>query len=177
MNVQTGKTALVAVSKENLLQIRDLLENITADDYTAKPRILSGATIGQHIRHILEFYLLLVSGSFLGTINYDKRERDIKVETDPQFARQTIDRLLKGLNTLDVNLPVKLDADYTRDGHTQNHIQSSIGRELAYCIEHSIHHQALIKAGLIALGLEHITDDLFGVAYSTIRYRKDQCAQ
>ena len=58
----------MSVAKENLLQIRDLLENLTTDDYTATPRILSGATIGQHIRHILEFYLLLVSGSFSGTI-------------------------------------------------------------------------------------------------------------
>jgi len=49
-----------AVAKENLIQIKDLLGNITAAHYTTKPEILSGASIGQHVRHILEFYLLLV---------------------------------------------------------------------------------------------------------------------
>lgn len=165
------------VAKENLLQIRDLLGTITAEHYTAKPEILSDASIGQHVRHILEFYLLLVSGSFSGTISYDKRERDIKLENSTEFAIQTIDRLIKGVDTLDTNFPVKLEADYTSKGNSQNNINSSVGRELAYCIEHSIHHQALIKAGLIALNLRHCTDEYFGVAYSTIRYRNDQCAQ
>lgn len=165
------------VAKENLLQIRDLLSSISEENYTAKPDILSGASIGQHTRHILEFYLLLVSGSFSGTISYDKRERDIMIENSLEFAKQTIDRLIKGVDTLDTNLPVKLEADYTAGGNTQNLINSSVGRELAYCIEHSIHHQALIKAGLISLGLGNVTDEHFGVAYSTIRYRKDQCAQ
>jgi len=166
-----------SVAKENLLQIKDLLSNITETNYTDKPKILSGASIGQHVRHILEFYLLLVSGSFSGTISYDKRERDIRIENSPEFAIQTIERLIKGVDTLDNNLAVKLEADYTAGGNIQNLINSSVGRELAYCIEHSIHHQALIKAGLIALGLGNVTDEHFGFAYSTIRYRKDQCAQ
>ncbi|MFP4060060.1 MAG: DinB family protein [Bacteroidales bacterium] len=164
-------------AKENLYQLRELLENISIEHYNAKPEILSGASIGQHIRHILEFYLLLVSGSFSGTISYDKRKRDIRIEEDTLFARETIDSLLKGVDTLDANHPVKLEGDYSTEGESQNLIDSSVGRELAYCIEHSIHHQALIKAGLIALGAAQITNEYFGVAYSTIRYRNDQCAQ
>ncbi len=164
-------------AKENLFQLRDLLKNISTEKYNEKPDILSGASIGQHIRHILEFYLLLVSGSFSGTISYDKRQRDLRIEGDTGFAVQTIDRLLAGIDTLDENLPVQLEADYSTGGNSQNLIHSSVGRELAYCIEHSIHHQALIKAGLIALGFENITYENFGVAYSTIRYRKNQCAQ
>jgi len=164
------------VSKENLYQLKDLLQAIDKQHYTEKPDILSGASIGQHIRHILEFYLLLVSGSFSGTINYDKRERDVRNEADPEFAINTIDRLLTGIDTLDENLQVYLEADYSLSGVSQNQIVSSVGRELAYCIEHSIHHQALIKAGLIVLGLKYLTDEHFGVAYSTIRYRNNSCA-
>jgi uncharacterized damage-inducible protein DinB len=165
------------VAKENLLQIKDLLQHIGHEYYTEKSVILSGSTIGQHIRHILEFYLLLVSGSFSGTISYDKRERDLRIETDPEFALRTIDRLLLGIETLENNLQVKFEGDYSKTGDSQNAIFSSVGRELAYCIEHSIHHQAIIKAGLISMGLEHLTDEYFGVAYSTIRYRNGQCAQ
>ncbi len=164
-------------AKENLYQLKELLDSVNNNQYTAKPEILSGASIGQHIRHILEFYLLLVSGSFSGTISYDKRKRDIRIEEDTLFARETINRLLKGIDTLDEKHPVKLEADYSTGGESQNLIDSSVGRELAYCIEHSIHHQALIKAGLIAQELAHLTNEHFGVAYSTIRYRNDQCAQ
>ncbi len=162
---------------ENLFQLKGLLEKISNEDYIRKPDILSGASIGQHIRHILEFYLLVISGSFSGIVNYDKRQRDAHIEEYPNFAIQTINRLLSGIETLNENLPVKMVADYSTVGKTNNLIFTSVGRELAYCIEHSIHHQALIKVGIIALGLSHIINENFGVAYSTIRYRKDQCAQ
>ncbi len=164
-------------AKENILQIRDLLQNIDNENYIRKADILSGSTIGQHVRHILEFYLLLVSGSFSGIISYDKRQRDTRIENDRHFVISMIDRLIQGIDTLDVNLTVKFEGDFTADGSSQNTIQSSVGRELAYCIEHSIHHQALIKAGLIALGLKELTDEHFGVAYSTIRFRENKCAQ
>lgn len=163
------------VAKENLQQLKDLLQGIDNKNYTDKSEILSGATIGQHIRHILEFYLLLVSGSFSGTISYDKRERDFHIEMDTDFAIHTIERLLKGVDTLDENMQIKFEGDYSKNGALQNSIISSVGRELAYCIEHSIHHQAIIKAGLISMGLKHLTDEHFGVAYSTIRYRNRSC--
>ena len=160
-------------AKDNLLQLRSLLEILGEAEYTTKHNILSGATIGQHMRHILEFYMLLVSGSFEGTISYDKRERNQKIETSLSFTVDTINLLIPALSLLKEKDPVQLEADYTEDGSSGNIVQSSIGRELAYCIEHSIHHQALIKAGLIAAGLAHTVDINFGVAYSTIRYREE----
>jgi uncharacterized damage-inducible protein DinB len=162
-----------AVAKENLMQLKEMLQAINNENYTRQNEILSGSSVGQHIRHILEFYLLLVSGSFSGTISYDKRQRDIRIEEDQQFAIQTIDRLLQGIDTLDETLTVKFEGDFTADGTAQNIVRSSVGRELAYCIEHSIHHQAIIKAGLIVLGLSELTNENFGVAYSTIRYREN----
>ena len=162
-----------AVAKENLMQLKEMLQGINNKNYTRQNEILSGSSVGQHIRHILEFYLLLVSGSFSGTISYDKRQRNIRIEEDQQFAIQTIDRLLQEIDTLDESLTVKFEGDFTADGTAQNIILSSVGRELAYCIEHSIHHQAIIKAGLIVLGLSKLTNENFGVAYSTIRYREN----
>lgn len=165
------------VAHENLLQLKDLLRNINTNDYTRKTDILSGSTVGQHMRHILEFYLLLISGSFSGVISYDKRQRDRQIEESTEFAAETVNRLLKGIETLDLNQEVKFEGDFTTDGSQDNFTASSVGRELAYCIEHSIHHQAIIKAGLIAMGLAGLTDGHFGVAYSTIRYRENKCAQ
>lgn len=166
-----------SIAKENLLQLKELLQVMKKEDFNRKTEILSGSSIGQHIRHILEFYLLLVSGSFSGTISYDKRQRDKRIEEEPRFAIETINRLITGVDTLDENQLVKFEGDFTEDGSADHFVHSSVGRELAYCIEHSIHHQAIIKAGLIAMGLSTLTDENFGVAYSTIRFRNDKCAQ
>lgn len=162
---------------ENLIQLSDLIAKTSPEEYTIKVDILSDGTIGQHIRHILEFYLLLVSGSLSGTISYDKRERDIRIEKDAKFALQTIENIISEIKTLDVNTHVKFEADYSTTGSSQNQIATTVGRELAYCVEHSIHHQALIKAALIRLGKTNLVDENFGVAYSTIRYREETCAQ
>jgi uncharacterized damage-inducible protein DinB len=157
-------------AKENLIQLKNLLNSLDETEYIRKHEILSEASIGQHIRHILEFYLLLVSGSFTGTISYDKRERNPRIENSLSFAIYTINLLIPAIRFLNEDDQVLLEADYTTDGSTENTVNSSVGRELAYCIEHSIHHQALIRAGLIAEGLSHVIDNNFGVAYSTIRY-------
>ena len=82
-------------AKENLIQLMRLLKAISESDYTRKNEILSGATISQHIRHILEFYLLLIAGSFTNTINYDKRERDGAIENHPSNAIKKIEKGFK----------------------------------------------------------------------------------
>lgn len=165
------------VAKENLTQLKELLEQISSSDYNQKPNILFGASIGQHIRHILEFYLLLISGSFEGKISYDKRERKLELETNPAKALELIVKLMNGIDLIYLTETIELEADYSGNGKKGSLIKTSVGRELAYCIEHSIHHQALIKAGLIALGLNNLISENFGVAYSTIRYRNNSCAQ
>ncbi|MDC1012234.1 hypothetical protein OAQ04_03240 [Flavobacteriaceae bacterium] len=53
--------------------------------------------------------------------------------------------------------------------------KSSFLRELAYCLDHRIHHQSLIKIGLTEQGLDHLIDENFGVAFFTQNYR-NECA-
>lgn len=162
---------------ENVNQLKKLVKTIDKTSYTLNINILSGASIGQHIRHILEFYLLLVSETKSGILSYDKRERDIRIENNLEFAHNTIEAILEIIETLNLSDLIKIQADFSNNGINAGLINSSVGRELAYCVEHSIHHQALIKAGLISLELNDLTDNNFGVAYSTIRYRKELCVQ
>lgn len=164
-------------AKENLEQLHDLLKKISSGVYTSKPEVLYGASVGQHIRHILEFYLLLISGSLEGVVSYDKRSRNLQIENETGHAIRIIAKILTSLELLREEDPVWFEGDLTSGSSGKNRIMSSVGRELAYCIEHSIHHQALIKAGLIAMGMGHLTAENFGVAYSTIRYRDRSCAQ
>lgn len=158
-------------AKENLGQLHDLLDKIPYDTYTGKPEVLNGSSVGQHMRHILEFYLLMISGSAEGVISYDRRQRDLRIENDTAYALQVIKKITKSLYLLKEDDPVLFEGDYTTNESGRNSILSSVGRELAHCIEHSIHHQALIKAGLIGMGMATLTGEDFGVAYSTIRYR------
>ncbi|MDF1576591.1 MAG: DinB family protein [Bacteroidales bacterium] len=165
------------VAKENLEQLYDLLQKIPVDAYKGKAEVLYGASVGQHIRHILEFYLLMISGSIEGVISYDKRRRDLRIENETEYAGRVIRKITKSLDLLSEEDPVLFEGDFTADSSGMKSNISSVGRELAYCIEHSIHHQALIKAGLIGMGLPELTDEHFGVAYSTIRYRDTSCAR
>ena len=67
---------------------------------------------------------------------------------------------------IDGNLPVKvLAADSSPDG---NVISSTVGRELQYLLDHTIHHYAIIA---IILKAQSITvPEEFGVAPSTLKY-------
>ena len=57
----------------------------------------------------------------------------------------------------------------------ETELETSYYRELVFNIEHCIHHQAIIKIALLTMGKNQI-DESFGVAKSTLIYRKE-CVQ
>ena len=48
------------------------------------------ATIGQHVRHIVELFQCLENGYEKGIVNYELRKRDKNIETDKQLAIQLL---------------------------------------------------------------------------------------
>ena len=48
---------MIGNCKENLQEIKTLIASVKEEQYQYKSQLLSDATIGQHVRHILEFYL------------------------------------------------------------------------------------------------------------------------
>ncbi|NQU55107.1 MAG: DinB family protein [Bacteroidetes bacterium] len=164
------------VIKENLQQLTDLLNSISEQQYTKQIEILSDSTIGQHFRHIIEFYKTILNATS-NSVCYDNRKRDKRIENSPAFTIKTIELILLEVEQLNENQLLCLEADFTEDGSGKKQIKSSAAREMAYCLEHSIHHQALIKAGLISMNLKQLVNDKFGVAYSTIQFQNNICAQ
>ncbi|CAN5331633.1 hypothetical protein BH23BAC2_BH23BAC2_00390 [soil metagenome] len=157
--------------RENLKEIRTLLILITDEQYQYKSDILSGSTIGQHVRHILEFYTCLMNGQISGNVNYDSRKRNPLVETKVFSAIEVIDSLSARLSGITVDKPIQLVGNYTLSNEGDNqYVISSLNRELAYNLEHAIHHQALIKVGLKEQGLDHLIEHDFGVAPASIRF-------
>ena len=157
--------------QEDLTDLRQLVDLIPVDTYTFKSPMLADSTIGQHVRHVLEFYGCVLHGDADTTVNYDKRERSHELENDPIAASIYISRLIELLGVDMEDRPLLLEADFSTTGDISKSLVSSLYRELAYCLEHSIHHKALIKVGLLAQGKAHLIPQDFGVAASTIRNR------
>jgi hypothetical protein len=155
---------------ENIDGLIILLGKLDDHSYQQTIASLSNATIGQHTRHIIEMYLCLIEGYENGIVNYDNRRRDKNIETDRNTA---IAQLISIKGKTDV-----ADKSIVLENIFNNNVtisKSSYQRELLYNLEHSIHHQALIKVGLMEIN-RNITDENFGVAQSTIEYRK-KCVQ
>jgi len=162
--------SLVEANIACLTQGAELLASITPDQYQHASSRCFNSTIGGHIRHNLDHYEQFCTGLASGHIDYDGRERDRMVETDPAVARQVSLQLIKALSSImetsaGQDLTVKMD-----DGKGAEWSRSSPRRELQFLLSHSIHHYALI----VAIGAECGLSDFphgFGVAPSTRRHR------
>lgn len=162
--------------KENLNEIKKVLLQLSDENYSYASETLFGATIGQHVRHILEFYQSVFNGLDLKTINYDNRKRNLLLETDSNYAIQVIDEINSCLSLDILDQTLLLEGNFCAEEGKEIQIQTTLFRELAYCLEHSIHHQALIKVGLLEVNCLSYIDETFGLAPATIRHKKI-CAQ
>ncbi|WP_290793557.1 DinB family protein [Flavihumibacter sp. UBA7668] len=154
-------------------QMTDVMDQLTNAQYTQSCENLSGATIGQHTRHIIEMYQCLLTGLQNDMVNYESRQRDIRIECDKDFAAALLAEIEASINQ--PNRTLKLYAGFDTDTHEQVQLDTNFYREIAYNLEHTIHHMALIKVGLLELSGIRIPDG-YGVASSTIKYQRS-CVQ
>ena len=164
---------MIKVSQNILSQLSEVLSNLTTENYTMPLEIFSGASIGQHTRHILEFYMCLISNSEADVINYDLRKRDTNLEQNLEFCISTIDQIKCDLDNLTSERELSLEA---MQGGTNVSVKTTFNREVLYAVEHTVHHMAIIKMGVLLNYPKIKIPENFGVAESTIRY-KNTCAQ
>jgi hypothetical protein len=153
-----------------LSQLADLVNQINEHDFTRPAETLSNSTVGQHIRHTLEFFLCLEHGYREGVVNYDKRAHDKLIESDKFIALSAIDRVRNFITTL-TEKPLRLEVGYDLTKEEFVTIDTNATRELVYNIEHAVHHMALIKIGVREIASYVILSSDFGIAASTIRYK------
>ena len=144
-----------------------MCQALSEEQYRYKTQLLNQSSIGEHLRHAFEFYDCLLNAIPEGFVDYDARPRDKKIEQQCAYAQLKIKQLLEKLDLHSNDRPLILHAREAQNNATA----TSIERELIYCLDHAIHHQALIKIGLKAIKMSHIVHNDFGVAYSTLRYR------
>jgi hypothetical protein len=151
-----------------LMQIGEMLDTLTDAQYQRCLPVLSGASIGEHVRHVIEFFVELDRGYGTGIVNYDARRRDKSIEQHRDVAQERLHRILPNLSRKNKVLLLLTDSGVQ--------VMTNYERELIYNLEHTVHHMALLKIGIGALTSLRLPED-FGVAGSTLRYRQAQCAQ
>lgn len=157
---------------EILNQLENTIEQIQPNDFCKASPTLSGSTVGQHLRHTLEFFLCLKKGFNEGVINYDKRDHEKLIETDKFIALSSIGRIREFVSSINEDKELTLEVGYDRHSEDCLTISTNYFRELTYNIEHAIHHMAIMKIGVREIAPYVKLADNFGVAVSTVRYRE-----
>lgn len=153
-------------------QLSQSLESITPDQYTVPCDRLGKATIGQHVRHIIEMFQCLEKGYETGLVNYEQRPRDLQIETSKSLALDLLTVIAEGLSKADKTL--LLEGVYDTGDASAMTFQTNYYREIVYNLEHTIHHMALIRVGLQELAVSGLPES-YGVAPATIKH-KAACA-
>ena len=149
-----------------LAQAEFYLKRIDNKDYAKPIPILSNSFIGQHTRHFIEFYQCLVQQASSGKINYDDRKRDYQLENNQEFALAAIQSIKSEIGGFTFDLQLMLETCNSEEAP----IPTNFARELLYNIEHTIHHLALIKVGILSVCPDMELPKTFGFAPSTIKH-------
>jgi|SRR5215469_13185536 len=163
---------LVQAANEVLLQGLELLFTLGDGIYSKNARAPFHAAIGGHYRHVLEHFRSLIQGSRASEINYDARERNMRLQTDVTYASVATCDVLRALKHYDDRVLERECKVINSVGYGASNpvsMDSNIARELAYCVGHAIHHYAIIRLVCHEFAIDVPVE--FGVAPSTLRHR------
>jgi hypothetical protein len=160
----------IEIIGQTLREFKNALSLLNQTEFTTPIKGLSGSTIGEHTRHIIELFQCLYQGYADGNVNYDTRARNKHLQTQVDAALEALSVIIQQLPLPDKKLTLWYQLDTTAEA-----MNTSFYRELLYNFEHCVHHQALIKVGLVELE-KSCAKAGFGVAVSTARFR-EKCAQ
>jgi hypothetical protein len=136
-------------------------------NYVARPAPGVSGSIGEHVRHTLDHIAALLAADATAPLSYDRRERGTAVESDISAALRQILRLKAALERQSVRAladPILVESLVSPTGRPVVG-WSSLARELAFVLSHTVHHMSTIA---LLLSLQDIgVPDRFGYAPST----------
>jgi uncharacterized damage-inducible protein DinB len=150
-----------------LAQTMEVIRQLPDDEYVRPgPAGVSGS-VGKHVRHCLDHVIALEESLRTRQIDYDARHRGTVLESNHRAAIAALESVRARLLALD---------DRWLSGHVEvvsqlaPHrrpivVNSTIGRELAFVISHTIHHNATIN--VLLKDRRVITPPGFGYAASS----------
>ena len=177
MPVPENVPELIKAAQEVLLQGLDLLFQLGDTKYSQVARAPFSASIGGHYRHVMEHFQCLIEGLSTGKVNYDARRRNPRIENEVTFASiATCDvwRAIKKWSEETLERKCTTVSSVAYHSESAAMIESNVGRELAYCIGHAIHHYAIVRLVCNEVGVEVPKD--FGYAPSTLKHQSSLAA-
>ena len=152
-------------------EIKSILLQFDDEMYQKELKIISDASVGQHFRHIIEFYTCFTEAQQTNLVCYDERNRTYLWETSIIETLAILNELKSEINSIDMNKIIQLRQNYFGESHL---IKSTNQRELMYCFDHSVHHFALIKIAIETHFPTIKVPQNFGIASSTIAFQKQE---
>jgi hypothetical protein len=156
---------LSTIAIRQLEALTAIIEQLSDEDYSLELPLLEGTSLGKHIRHTLEFHQCLFAEKKF--VSYDNRQRNVLLETDRVEAINCIDELISRLRFVQLDKVIHLSVQY---GAETVVVTSSVKREMAFLIEHTVHHKAILRMALNQYFPLVAFDQSFGYADSTIRF-------
>jgi uncharacterized damage-inducible protein DinB len=145
-----------------------LVARLRAEHFTMVQGPAMTASIGAHVRHVLDYYHALLRDLPTRRIDYEKRARNGQLESDRDSAATELRRFAVLLvERADLRVDVLLAV---RDGAIMNGgwSRSTLERELGFLLSHATHHCSLMAVACRLQGIEVAPD--FGLAPSTLRH-------
>ena len=150
-------------------ELETLLIEVVPDVYCARFATDVSGSIGEHVRHCLDHVSALVTADPSTTLSYDRRHRGTAVEIDTSEALRQIQQLKDALNawsTRSLDEPIRVTSMISSSGDAVTG-WSTLARELAFVVSHTIHHHAIIGVLLAIHG--QAVPERFGHSPSTPR--------
>lgn len=152
-----------------LEQGADLAAGLERECFACPTALAPNGSVGAHLRHVADAVAAFLRDLPGGAIDYDRRERDERIEREPARARARLLALsaeVRRLEPRDPALTLAVRAETCLVGAAWQ--RSTLARELVSLLSHTVHHYALIAVLLRAQGLEPPQD--LGVAPSTLAH-------
>jgi uncharacterized damage-inducible protein DinB len=159
-------------------ELGEVVERLDDAQYVRKPVGVIESSVGGHVRHCLDHVRSLLSAIETGHLDYDRRDRGTLVESSRDCAIEQIEAtaaLLAWLPETVLRRPLWVSVTMA-SGDEPVEVESSVGRELAFVLSHTIHHNAIVNAMVRTLG--GWVPERFGYAPATIANREGRpCAR
>lgn len=157
-----------------------LINLVTEEQYifTGSPYVES--SIGQHCRHIIDMFLVVLYPDDPKLIDYDSRRRGALVETSKDAALSELSVIKAYMNAFLADLSdagkyldqeVLIKTEVTIEETRSVTLKSNKLRELVFTGAHAVHHYALIS--VIAKTQGVVLDEAFGIAPATATFLRN----
>jgi uncharacterized damage-inducible protein DinB len=160
---------LVPYAVEGCLEACRRCESVV--DAVVDQDVAAFPSIGPHLRHCVDHFRLLLDGWRSGSVDYDSRPRDVRLERDPDAVRGALAAIagsLAEIRSTDLLDEVTVTQS-AAPGRPTVSSPSRLERELVFLSGHTIHHIAIMLLAAHKAGVE--IPQRLAVAFSTEAHR------